>query len=224
MFCVEDVNVLGIYWHFTITMLVWIPLGVMVLTYGTIMWKLEWSARELSSRGHGQTVARARRRAMRITSCVLLASVICRVPYTVMVYWRSNNSRAINSVDGSFAVIWFVANFLMYFNSAINPLIYGFTNLRFRRAMDRTPGIACFRFGTWCCVCSMFKKTPSPTEDKNSEKIFVIENSPKPNKKLAKAIKNVLRINKDTLELSIPKVDEVTTKPTKVTPLKTEHV
>lgn len=74
------------------------------------------------------------------------------------------------------------------------------------------------------CIFQQFKKTPQPTEDKNSEKIFVIESSPKPNKKLAKAIKNVLRINKDTLELSIPKVDEVTTKPTKVTPLKTEHV
>ncbi|KOB65474.1 Neuropeptide receptor A34, partial [Operophtera brumata] len=29
MYCVEDVNVLGIYWHFTLTLLVWIPLGLM---------------------------------------------------------------------------------------------------------------------------------------------------------------------------------------------------
>lgn len=32
MYCVEDVNVLGIYWHFTLTILVWIPLGLMAVT------------------------------------------------------------------------------------------------------------------------------------------------------------------------------------------------
>ncbi|XP_063365345.1 red-sensitive opsin [Cydia amplana] len=222
-YCVEDVKFLGIYWHFTLSMLVWIPLGVMVLTYGTIMWKLEWSARRL--RGSGLTAARARRRAMRITACVLLAAVFCRLPYTLLIYWRNNNSMTINSVDGIFSIIWFAGNLLMYFNSAINPLIYGFTNLRFRRAMDRTPGIACCRFGSWCCVCAMLKRkqTPPSVGDKNSEKIFVIENSPKPNRKLTKAIKNVLRINKDTLELSIPKADDITGKPTKVTPLKPDN-
>lgn len=32
MYCVEDVKVLGVYWHFTMTLLVWIPLGLMSLT------------------------------------------------------------------------------------------------------------------------------------------------------------------------------------------------
>jgi hypothetical protein len=48
--------------------------------------------------------------------------------------------------------MWFAANYLMYMNSAINPLIYGFTNYRFRKAMDLTPGVTMFKFGTWCCV------------------------------------------------------------------------
>lgn len=58
-------------------------------------------------------------------------------------------------VEGAYAVMWFVANYLMYLNCAINPLIYGFTNARFRKAMDRTPGIACFKFGSWCCIFTM---------------------------------------------------------------------
>lgn len=41
----------------------------------------------------------------------------------------------------------------------------------------------------------------------------------RPNKKLTTMIKNILHINKDVLELSVPK-DEVTSKPTKLTPLK----
>lgn len=42
----------------------------------------------------------------------------------------------------------------------------------------------------------------------------------RPNKKLTRMIRNILHINKDVLELSVPKVEEVTNKPTKLTPLK----
>lgn len=55
-------------------------------------------------------------------------------------------------------------------------------------------------------------------------KIFVIENSPRPNKKLSRVIKNIFHINRETVELSLPKVEEVTTKPTKITPLKVENI
>lgn len=55
-------------------------------------------------------------------------------------------------------------------------------------------------------------------------KIFVIENSPRPNKKLTRVIKNILLINRDTVELSMPKVEEVTTKPTKITPIKVDNM
>ncbi|KAJ8715214.1 hypothetical protein PYW08_005195 [Mythimna loreyi] len=222
-FCVEDTRVLGIYWHFLLMLIVWIPLGVMLITYGTIMWRLEWSVRELSSRGGGQSIARARSRALRITACVLLTGICCRVPYTVLVYQRNRMSLQINAVDGSFEIMWFAANYLMYMNSAVNPLIYGFTNARFRKAMDRTPGIACFKFGTWCCMCTMFNKKGIQIVDKHTEKIFVIGNSPKPNKRLSKTIKNILHINKDSMDFSL-KVDEATTKPTKITPVKNEQV
>lgn len=58
--------------------------------------------------------------------------------------------------------------------------------------------------------------------DKNTDKIFVIENSPRENRKLSRVIKNILHINMDSVEVTI-KADDVTAKPTKVTPLKTEH-
>ncbi|XP_026495885.2 ultraviolet-sensitive opsin [Vanessa tameamea] len=222
-FCVEDLDILSIYWHFIVLLLVWIPLGLMIVTYGTIMWRLEWSARELSSRGGGQTISRARGKAMRITACILLAAVICRIPYTILVYWRNNLRREINAVEGSFGIMWFVASYLMYLNCAINPLIYGFTNIRFRRAMDRTPGIACFRFGSWCCICTTVVKKKQSVQNNNVEKIFIID-SPRPNRKLSRMVKNIFHINRHTVELSVPKVDEATTKPTKVTPLKIEHV
>ncbi|CAG4991324.1 unnamed protein product [Colias eurytheme] len=223
MYCVEDRNFLEIYWHFILLLLVWLPLGVMVITYGGIIWRLEWSARELSSRGGGQIVSKARGKAMRITAMVLLASTICRVPYTVLVYWRNNLSKEINAVQGGYEIMWFLASYLMYLNCAINPLIYGFTNVRFRHAMDRTPGLACFRFGSWCCICTVIARDSKDLDVKNVERIYVIQETPVPNKRFRHAFKNFLHIHKQTLELSVLRVDEVTTKPTKVTPLKMEH-
>ncbi|KAL4707885.1 hypothetical protein ACJJTC_010320 [Scirpophaga incertulas] len=168
MFCVEDVVILGVYWHLILSLLVWIPLGLMLVTYAAIMWKLEWSARKLSARGSNRTVTKAKRKVIRITGCVLITAIICRLPYTVLIYWRNRLNMEINSVVGSYDAMWFVANFLMYMNSAINPLIYGFTNFRFRKAMDRTSGIEYFKFGSWCCVC--------PTKSRNPRRQIITEN------------------------------------------------
>ena len=73
--------------------------------YGTIMWRIEWTARELSSRGGGQTINKARGKAMRITACILLAAALCRIPYTILVYWRSNLKKEINAVNNLVLII-----------------------------------------------------------------------------------------------------------------------
>lgn len=38
-FCAEDVQVLSIYWHFLLTMLVWVPLAAMVITVSGFLFK-----------------------------------------------------------------------------------------------------------------------------------------------------------------------------------------
>ncbi|KAI5638481.1 7 transmembrane receptor (rhodopsin family) domain-containing protein [Phthorimaea operculella] len=221
-FCAEDPRVLRIYWQFTLILVVWLPLSIMLFTYAGIIWRLERSARKLSSRGGGQLVARAKARTMRVAAGVLLADFICRNPYSVLVYKRNedmDDEDKINWVDGPFAVLWFVANTLMLANCTINPLIYGFTNNRLLKAMDRTPGVACCKFGSWCCVCaSNSKKELRLQQDKNTEKIFVIEASPKPKRKISRLIKNMLHINADALDLNTHHLEELTTKPTKITP------
>lgn len=70
-----------------------------LLQYGAIMWRLECSVRDLSTRGGGRVIAKAKGRALRITACVLVASVVCRVPYTALIYWRNNLTMEINAVS-----------------------------------------------------------------------------------------------------------------------------
>ncbi|KAG7312068.1 hypothetical protein JYU34_001517 [Plutella xylostella] len=221
-FCREN-SFLKVYWHIVVTILVWVPLGLMIVTYGGILWRLERSARKLKTRGGGQLVGRAKGKAMKIAACVLVVGASCRLPYTVMVYWRNSLEPVVNSVDEGYGKMWFAANCLMYIDCVVNPLIYGFTNERFRRAMDRTPGLVCFRFGSWCCVCNTVKKPPVSQQEKNTEKIFVIEGTPKQDKRISYLIKNMLHIYKDSLEFSVPKTDD-TNKPTRITPLKTDGI
>lgn len=65
----------------------------------------------------------------------------------------------------------------------------------------------------------LHKKKIQEEDDKNTEKIFVIESTPKQHKKIGYLIKNMLHIHKDSLELSFPKFDEGDNKVTRITPL-----
>ncbi|GBP55645.1 Substance-K receptor [Eumeta japonica] len=207
-YCVENLLVLTIYWHIIICVLVWIPLGLMIVTYGAILWQLRRCAKELSARGGGNSVSRAKGRAFKVAAWVLLAAALCRIPFTVLSYWRNELVRQaqINAVVGVFEIVWFGANFLMYFNCALNPLIYGFSNERFRRAMDRTPGISWCRFGSWCCKSN--KSTKKDPVVNKTEKIFVIEQTPIPDKKLTRMVKNIMHIHRGSIELGVPKIEE----------------
>lgn len=77
----------------------------------------------------------------------------------------------------------------------------------------------------WYITFSQFqvKKPPVSQQEKNTEKIFVIEGTPKQDKRISYLIKNMLHIYKDSLEFSVPKTDD-TNKPTRITPLKTDGI
>lgn len=42
-----------------------------------------------------------------------------------------------------FRIYWYIAQYLMFLNAAVNPYIYGFNNDNFRRAYAQTPFCQC---------------------------------------------------------------------------------
>lgn len=76
---------------------------------------------------------------------VVVIFILLRVPFTAFVFFRTEllKRAEINSFAGSFHILWFASHYLLFLNSAINPLIYGLTNDNFRRAYNQTAMYRC---------------------------------------------------------------------------------
>lgn len=85
MYCYEDRSVLATYWEFLLVMLVWVPLGVMLVAYTLIIVKLDRYERNALRRQHPMVV-RYKSRVAKTLYIVLLAFIVVRVPFTIMVF------------------------------------------------------------------------------------------------------------------------------------------
>ncbi|XP_058464161.1 neuropeptide Y receptor type 2-like [Malaya genurostris] len=135
-FCSEDSEIMPMFWNYVIVLLVWIPLGVMAVTYSAIFCKLDRYERAAMNREHPMVV-RYKSRVARTLFIVLMAFVVVRIPFTVliMVYYRNVDKFNTFEVNENFILLWWVAKVAFIFlYSAMNPVIYGMTNRTFRKA------------------------------------------------------------------------------------------
>lgn len=77
---------------------------------------------------------------------VVIVFIALRLPFTILVilrdqYITTNDS----SIHVGFHIFWYISQYLMFLNAAVNPLIYGFNNDNFRRAYDQTPLCNCYK-------------------------------------------------------------------------------
>lgn len=85
-------------------------------------------------------------------------------------------------VDGMYHTLWFVSKFLIFVNSAVNPLIYGATNEKFRKAFKTT------KISKWLFPSANKKIAAKPVENQKTSQettgkysIFLIfKRKPKP--------------------------------------------
>lgn len=84
-------------------------------------------------------------------------------------------------VDGVYHTLWFVSKYLIFVNSALNPLIYGATNEKFRRAF-KTTKISKWLFPkTKKVVCKPIENQKTSQETTGKYSIFLIfKRKPKP--------------------------------------------
>jgi 7 transmembrane receptor (rhodopsin family) len=146
-YCRENQDILPIYWHVIISVLVWVPLCVMVLCYSSIFWKLDRYEKQVLKREHPISVS-YKRKVAKSLFIIVITFVVLRLPFTAMVFIRNDwvlSTGGGTSLSGSFYILWYTSHYLMFFNAAINPVIYGMTNDNFRRAYHQTPGLG------WLC-------------------------------------------------------------------------
>lgn len=117
----------------------------MVVCYTAILWKLDRYEQQVLKREHPICVS-YKTKVAKTLFVVVLTFIVLRVPFTVLIFLRNDllKQSVINQVNGSFAVLWYAAHYLIFVNAAVNPLIYGLTNDNFRRAYAQTPLFAFF--------------------------------------------------------------------------------
>lgn len=77
---------------------------------------------------------------------ILIIFVALRLPFTILVIIRDKIvAKTHNMVNSSFRMLWYISQYLMFLNAAINPIIYGYKNDNFRRAYEQTPFFKCHK-------------------------------------------------------------------------------
>ncbi|GLH02469.1 Substance P receptor [Gryllus bimaculatus] len=125
--------------------------------------------KEVLSRENPRTV-KWKMKVIRTTFIVLTVFVIFRVPYTALIFWRTEllrNSQQNQIITDHFVVLWFISRYLIFINAAINPFIYGFSNENFKRALR------CMEVSRWLFsgTSGSSDVTPPQKKDKQFEKV-----------------------------------------------------
>ncbi|XP_034652712.1 neuropeptide FF receptor 2 [Drosophila subobscura] len=166
-YCKENTAILPKYWYVLITILVWLPLGIMLICYIAIFYKLDRYEKRVQNRENPLTVSYKRSVAKTLFIVVVVFAVL-RLPFTILVVLREKYYSDDSTVNSGMQLFWYLSQYLMFLNAAVNPLIYGFNNENFRRAYSQ---ISCVR--RWreaaklkesssrshhCCYCAFMKK------------------------------------------------------------------
>lgn len=74
--------------------------------------------------------------------------ILLHIPFTVLIFLRTKllKTAVMNQLTGKIYLLSWFAHFCLFANAAINPIVYGLTNVNFRRAYHQTPIIP-KRFG-----------------------------------------------------------------------------
>ncbi|XP_065370090.1 neuropeptide FF receptor 2 [Calliphora vicina] len=143
MYCKENTEILPKYWYVLITVMVWLPLGVMLICYSAIFYKLDRYEKRNLNRENPLTVS-YKKTVAKTLFIILIVFVTLRLPFTILVILRDKIiANTNNMVNGKFRMLWYISQYLMFLNAAVNPVIYGYKNDNFRRAYDQTPLCKC---------------------------------------------------------------------------------
>ncbi|XP_066599951.1 adipokinetic hormone/corazonin-related peptide receptor variant I-like isoform X2 [Prorops nasuta] len=119
---------------FGMIMMYWFPLIVIIYTYSSIFLELCRRSREPEEdrirRSSGEYFSRAKTRTLKISIMIIAVFVVCWTPYYVMSVWYWIDSPSAREVDQRIQKALFL---FACTNSCMNPIVYGFFNIRDRR-------------------------------------------------------------------------------------------
>ncbi|KAG7210417.1 hypothetical protein KM043_011949 [Ampulex compressa] len=139
-YCTEDTMLVYPYWHIFAGLSVWAPLAIMAICYSAILIKLDrYETQALKSKY--PIVVRYKGRVAQILALIVLAFIICRVPFTALIIRRAQllQQTPKSGRAESMYPLWYVSRYLVLVNAAINPLLYGCSSTSLRKELAMCP-------------------------------------------------------------------------------------
>ncbi|XP_042868473.1 substance-K receptor-like [Penaeus japonicus] len=134
--CIIKFTSKTVYYTILSTAFYFLPIAIMLINYSMVAWKL-WMT-QLPGETYDPAVSattRSKKRVVKMISAVLLVFTICWTPIQSLILY--NNFAHSQNENGSlpewFPVAEYVAYFVAYSNSALNPIIYCGFNVNFRQ-------------------------------------------------------------------------------------------
>ncbi|GFS09649.1 neuropeptide FF receptor 2 [Elysia marginata] len=130
--CDYGVRAERVYWTVVVAVLNWLPMLMMTINYSVIIHRLSFM--RVAHTGSDTMTAlqkRSARRVVKMMFALLIAFMVCTIPFQVSTMYENYKDRKIKLPDW-FDPVYFTAINLMYAHSAINPIIYGALNQTFR--------------------------------------------------------------------------------------------
>ncbi|XP_013785416.2 tachykinin-like peptides receptor 99D [Limulus polyphemus] len=135
--CVTTYPSKQLYYTFVAVILFFLPVAIMTTAYFLIIWRL-WVSEVPGERNpvNVEVQHRSKKRVIKLVCIVLIAFVACWLPLQVIILYSQfvHSSTEIGELPEWFSAVSYYANFFAYFNSALNPIIYGGFNSNFRKS------------------------------------------------------------------------------------------
>ncbi|XP_076160756.1 neuropeptide FF receptor 2 [Ptiloglossa arizonensis] len=139
-YCTEDTALIYPYWHIFAGLSVWAPLTIMAICYSAILIKLDrYESQALRSKY--SIVVKYKGRIAQILALIVLAFIICRVPFTALIIRRAqllNETPKTGQAEAMYP-LWYISRYLVLINAAINPLLYGCSSSSLRKELTMCP-------------------------------------------------------------------------------------
>ncbi|KAK2588843.1 hypothetical protein KPH14_001713 [Odynerus spinipes] len=172
-YCTENTVLLYPYWHVFAGLSVWAPLSIMAICYSAILIKLDrFETQALKSKY--PIIVRYKGKVARILGIIVLAFIICRVPFTALIIQRARLLQQPSKPGQaeSMYFLWYASRYLVLVNAAINPLLYGCSSSSLRKELAICPATS------WL-IYKRKKQTPKQHSNQNcNSELFLKPRSP----------------------------------------------
>ncbi|XP_076460155.1 QRFP-like peptide receptor [Babylonia areolata] len=126
------------YWTVVTVVLNWLPMAVMTAVYAVIIHRLRCCRLQPASIGRHSTSSvqrQSKTKVVKMLLVVLVAFMVCTIPFQVTnLYPLYSDHHLGDKLPAWHKPVSYAAVFLMYTNSAVNPILYGGLNDNFRLA------------------------------------------------------------------------------------------